>query len=85
MIQRKPFPFKTIGRWSILVLCGLATAYLIVIAVVCVRVGLNHFPQDGFCVPILAGTIPTFFILWLFVRVSREILKNMKEKDDLNL
>ena len=84
MIQREPFPLKTIGLWSILVLCGLATAYFIVIAVVCVWVGLDHFPQDGFWVPILAGTIPTFFILWLFVRVSRGMLNKMKEKDDLD-
>ena len=85
MIQREPFPFKTIALWSILVLFGLGTAYLIVIAVVCVWVGLNHFPQDGFWVPILTGTIPTFFILWLFVRVSRGILNKTKEKDELDL
>jgi len=85
MIQREPFPLKTIGLWSILVLCGLAAAYLIVIAMVCVWVGLNHFPQDGFWVPILAGTVSTFFILWLFVRVSRGTLNKMKEKDDLGL
>jgi membrane protein implicated in regulation of membrane protease activity len=85
MIQREPFRFKTIGLWSILVLCGLATIYLIVIAVVCVWVGLNHFPRDGFWVPILAGTIPTFFILWLFVRVTKGTLNRMKEKDDLDL
>ena len=85
MIQREPFPLKTIGLWSILVLCGLATAYLIVIAMFCVWVGLNHFPQDGFWVPILAGTVSTFFILWLFVRVSRGTLNKMKERDDLGL
>lgn len=85
MIQREPFPLKKIGLWSILVLCGLATAYLIVIATVCIWAGLNHFPQDGFWVPILTGTISTFFILWLFVRVSRVTLNKMKEKDDLDL
>jgi membrane protein implicated in regulation of membrane protease activity len=85
MIQRDPFPFKMIGLWSILILCSLATVYLILIALVCVWVGLNHFPQDGFWVPILAGTIPTFFILWLFVRISRVMLNKIKEKDDLAL
>ena len=76
MIQREPF---------ILVLCGLVTAYLVVIAVYCIWIGLNHFPQDGFWVPILAGTILTFFILWLFVRVSKGILNKMEEKDELDL
>ena len=85
MIQREPFPLKTIGLWSILVLCGLAVAYFIVIAMVCIWVGLNHFPQDGFWVPVLAGTVSTFFILWLFVRVFRGTLNKMKEKDDLGL
>ena len=85
MIQREPFSLKTIGLWTILLLCGLGTAYLLIIAVVCVWEGFNHFPQDGFWVPILVGTIPTFFILWLFVRVSRGMLNKMKEKDDLDL
>ena len=85
MIQREPFPLRKIGLWSILALCGLVTAYLIVIAVVCIWIGLNHFPRDGFWVPILAGTIPTIFILWLFMRVSRGILNRMRERDDLGL
>jgi membrane protein implicated in regulation of membrane protease activity len=85
MIQREPFPLKKIGLWSILGLCGLATVYLIVIAVVCIWVGLTHFPRDGFWVPILAGTISTIFILWLFTRVSRGILNRMREKDELAL
>jgi len=84
MIQREPFPLKMIGLWSILVLCGLAGVYIIGIAVVCIWVGFNHFPQDGFWVPILAGTISTLFILWLFVRVSRGTRNKMKEKDALD-
>jgi membrane protein implicated in regulation of membrane protease activity len=85
MIQREPFPLKTIGLWFILILCGLAMAYIIVIAMDCIWVGLNQFPGEGFWAPILAGTIPTFFILWLFIRVSRGILNKTKEKDELDL
>ena len=85
MIHREPFPLKTVGLWALLVLCGLSTAYVLLIAMVCISVGFNRFPQDGFWVPVLSGAITTVLILWLFGRVSRGTLNKMKEKDSLDL
>ena len=85
MIHREPFPVKTVGLWALLVLCGLATAYVILIAVVFISAGLNRFPEDGFWVPVLTGVITTVLVLWLFRRVSRGTLNKMKEKDSLDL
>jgi membrane protein implicated in regulation of membrane protease activity len=85
MIQREPFPAKTVCLWALLVLCGLSTAYIVFIAVVCISVGLTRFPQDGFWVPVLTGGITAILILWLFGRVCRGTLNKMKEKDSLDL
>ena len=85
MIYHEPFPLKTLGLWSVLALCGLFAAYIIFIAIVCIGVGLKHSPQDGFWMPILAGTVSITVVLWLFVRFSRFILNKMKEKDTINL
>jgi membrane protein implicated in regulation of membrane protease activity len=74
-----------IGLWSIWGLCSLVSAYFLVIAVVCIWVGLNHVPQDGFWIPILTGTLFTVLILCLFVRVTRGVLNKMKEKDTFDL
>ena len=85
MIHREPFPLKTVVLWALLVLCGLSTAYVVLIAIVCISAGLTRFPQDGFWVPILTGAITAVLILWLFGRVSRGTLNKMKEKDSLDL
>jgi uncharacterized membrane protein HdeD (DUF308 family) len=85
MISHEPFPLKTLGLWSVLVLCGLFTTYIIVIAIVSIWVGLKHLQQDGFWMPVLAGTLSITVVLWLFLRFSRFILNRMKEKDTINL
>jgi membrane protein implicated in regulation of membrane protease activity len=85
MIHRESFPLKMIALWALLLLCGLSTAYVVLIAMVCISAGLTRFPQDGFWVPILTGAIIAVLILWLFGRVSSGTLNKMKAKDSLDL
>lgn len=85
MIHHQPFPFKNLGLWSLLILCGLLSAYLLFIAIVCIWVGFHHLLQNGFWMPILAGCLIMIGILWLFLRLSRFILNGMKEKEIINL
>lgn len=85
MIYHQPFPYRNLGFWSLLILCGLLSAYLLFIAIVCIWVGFHHLPQNGFWMPILAGCLIMIGILWLFLRLSRFILNGMKEKEIINL
>jgi hypothetical protein len=42
------------------------TVYIIFIALISIKVGINHLHQDGFWMPILAGSIAIIAFLWLF-------------------
>ena len=81
MIYHQPFPFKNLGLWSLLILCGLLSAYLLFIAIVCIWVGFHHLLQNGFWMPILCGLL----VLWLSIYIIRLIVhivgqSNVKER-----
>jgi hypothetical protein len=61
------------------------TVYIIFIALISIKVGINHLPQDGFWMPILAGTISIIAMLWLFLFLIKFTLNQMKDKDILNI
>jgi hypothetical protein len=61
------------------------TVYIIFIALISIKVGINHLHQDGFWMPILAGTISIIAILWLFLFLIRHIINHMKDKDIINI
>lgn len=85
MTYQEPFPLKNLGLWSLLVFSALLTAYIVFVAIVSIWIGLDHSQQDGFWVPILAGTISMMLISWVFLRFSRFILNRMREKDTITL
>ncbi|MEE9612332.1 MAG: hypothetical protein V3W19_13845 [Desulfatiglandales bacterium] len=85
MIYREPFPLKKSGLWSLLIFCGLFTGYIVFVAMISIWVGFNHLQKDGFWMPVLAGTIVTVIILWLFLRLSKFILNQLKGKNTFNI
>jgi hypothetical protein len=81
LIHDEPLLFRNIGLRILLVFLGLIISYIIFIALISINVGLNHIQQDGFWVPILAGSFSILGCLWLFLKFSRSIINRMKEKD----
>ena len=85
MIYHEPFPLKKMGLRFLLACCCLLIVYIIFIAVVSIKVGINHLHQDGFWMPILAGTISIIVILWLFLLLLKFIINQIKDKDIINI
>jgi uncharacterized membrane protein HdeD (DUF308 family) len=85
MIYHAPFPLKNMGLRLLLACFGLITFYIIFLALISIKVGMNHLHQDGFWMPILAGTITIIANLWLFLLLIRFIINQMKDRDTLNI
>lgn len=81
MTSGEPMPLKNISLCILLIGIGILLAVVSMIALISIQVGLNHIQQDGFWVPVLAGTLCVIGCLWLFLSISRTILDKMKEKD----
>jgi riboflavin transporter FmnP len=85
MIRREPISYKRIWLWSLLVACGLLTAYIFFISVVSVWVGLDHMHQSGFWVPILVGLLVLASATAIFLRIARGIRRLMRDQDLIRL
>lgn len=67
---------------KILLFCSvLIAAYVLFIGVVSVWIGLHHIAQQGYWVPILAGSLAMMITLCLLWRLFRFVLTHLKEKD----
>jgi len=84
MIHNEPFPLKNYSLWLLLICAGLIFAYLFFMASISIWVGLTHLQQDGFWMPILAGTLIILVGFFLFYRLSKLILNRTKEVDIIN-
>jgi len=85
MIYHAPSPLKNVGLRFLLVCCCFMTVYIIFIALISIKVGINHLHQDGFWMPILAGSIAIIAFLWLFLCLLKFILNQMKDKDIIDI
>ena len=81
MITYGLFPLKKLCLWSLFVCYCLITAYIIFICMAFIWQGLNHLQEDGFWMPILVGGIILTVVLWLFLRFSKFIYSQIKEKE----
>ena len=77
----RTFPLRNIAFKSLIVVLGIAIAYIIFIALISINVGFTHLQQDGFWVPILAGLISIVLCLWLFIGITRAVINRMKDRD----
>jgi len=77
----RTFPLRNIVFKSLIVVLGLAIAYIIFIALISINVGFTHLQQDGFWMPILAGLISIALCLWFFISITRSVINRMKDRD----
>ncbi|MBW1798346.1 MAG: hypothetical protein JRJ21_08090 [Deltaproteobacteria bacterium] len=85
MISGEPVSFKKIWLWSLILALGLISAYIGFLSLVSIWIGLDHAHQAGFWVPVLVGTSFLMTIFYFFLRITRHILKHMKEEDVVNI
>ena len=85
MIKNDPLPLKSIVLRILLFCCALITAYILFISLVSVWVGLNHPQQQGFWMPVAAGAFFMIATLCLFWRLLRSVMRQLKEKDFIDL
>lgn len=77
----RTFPLRNIIFKSLIVVLGLAIAYIIFIALISINMGFTHLHQDGFWVPILAGLISIAICLWILISITRSVINRMKDRD----
>lgn len=70
---------------GMIVLCFLLAGSLCLLAIVSIWIGLHSFPQRGFWVPVLAGSICFLLVLWALVRLTRFLRSQMAEDGIVNL
>jgi hypothetical protein len=85
MISGEPLSFKKIWLWSLIIALGLIAAYIGFLSLVSIWIGLDHAHQAGFWVPVLVGTSFLMTIFYFFLRITRNILRHMKEEDVVNI
>jgi len=85
MISGEPVSFKKIWLWSLIIALGLISTYIGFLSLVSIWIGLDHAHQAGFWVPVLVGTSFLMTIFYFFLRITRQILKHMKEEDVVNI
>lgn len=83
MTGNEPVPLKNISLCLLLIGTGGLLAAVFLIALVSIRVGLTQVQQDGFWVPVLAGTVSIIGCLWIFLFIVRTVLDKMKEKETI--
>jgi uncharacterized membrane protein HdeD (DUF308 family) len=71
--------------WVLLVFCALLSSYVIFLGVVSISVGLQHTDQEGSWMPVLAGSLCIFLVLWLLFRVARSLLQSLRKTERLNV
>ncbi|MBU1902088.1 MAG: hypothetical protein KJ573_00680 [Proteobacteria bacterium] len=85
MIREDPFPVKKIFAWCFIIAGGLITAYIGLISLVSVWVGLTHIHLFGSWAPILAGTALLFIVSLVYFRVVRAILTRRNKEELLDV
>ena len=84
MIAHEPINLRNLLRLFLLIVCTLVASYLGFISLFSAWTGFKHIHQYGFWVPILAGIISFIFVLFLFFRITKSLLNQMKQKDMFN-
>ena len=78
-------PPRRKGLWFLVILAGMLTAYLGLLCLVSILVGLRHMQSPGSWVPILVGTGSLAALSFLFLRIARHLRTRIKEDDLVNI
>ena len=85
MIPTQFILLRKIWLWGLITACGLVAACIAFVSIVSIWVGIEHPLQSGFWVPILAGTLSFAITAWIFLAVTKSILRQIEEEDMGNL
>jgi hypothetical protein len=85
MIPKQSLGLKKIWLWVIIIACSLVAAFLGFFSAASIWIGFSHTDQDGFWVPILAGTLCFGLVFWLLHLIAKRILGEMEEDDVVNI
>jgi hypothetical protein len=85
MIPNQFILLRKIWLWGLIIACGLVAACIAFVSIVSIWVGIDHPYQSGSWVPILAGTLSFTITAWIFLAVTKRILRQIEEEDMGNL
>lgn len=85
MIPNQFILLRKIWLWGLIIACGLVAACITFVSIVSIWVGIEHPYQSGSWVPILAGTLSFIITAWIFLAVTKSILRQIEEEDLGNL
>ena len=85
MSSEEPISIKKIGLWSLLIICGLLSLFILFISITSIWIGFGAMPRNGFWVPILAGTAAMTIIFFSFAGLIRFFRRKTKDKELLGL
>lgn len=84
-LNTKDSPFKRTLIWLTIICGGIITIYLGYISLISLWIGLENSRQQGFWVPIVAGTTLFVFVFWIFSRTTHILLKYLNKEDSLKI
>ncbi len=76
---------RHLGYWFMLACGGLISGFTLLLGVLSIWIGISHMDRTGSWVAILAGSLATALVLYLFWRFSRHIYTRMKRTDSIDL
>lgn len=85
MIPTQFILLRKIWLWGLIIACGLVAACIAFVSIVSIWVGIEHPHQSGSWVPILAGTLSFTITAWIFLAVTKSILRQIEEEGLGNL
>ena len=85
MIPNQFILLRKIWLWGLIIACGLVAACITFVSIVSIWVGIDHPYQYGSWVPILAGTLSFTITAWIFLAVTKSILRQIKEDHLVNV
>ena len=82
-MSNEPMPGKNLFLWLLFFCCSIIVAYIFFVAFISIWIGFNHFEKDGFWMPVMTGILSIVLVLLGFLRLSKSIHYQMKEKETL--
>ncbi len=83
MIPRQRISPKKTGLWLLLGICSLIAVCIAMIGIISIWTGFSHKDQNGYWVPILAGTVSLIAACLFGFCSIKPIFLHMKDKDVL--
>jgi uncharacterized membrane protein HdeD (DUF308 family) len=85
MIRTQFILLRKIWLWGLIITCGLLAACIAFVSIISIWVGIENPHQPGGWVPILAGTLSLAITSWIFLAVTKSILRQIEEEGLANL